>query len=231
LKKYPKTGVVTMAFCICAAQVYYHKLARKIAVTSGLYRHIRHPQYAAFMLCSFGMRLIWPRFLALVMFVTLAFAHSFLARIEERECEHKFGQSYVDYKNRTGMFLPFNLLWLKRMPTLPQAGILRPLAILALYLVILTSAIALGILLKRQALDNLQAIYSPQSASVSATQLDEDTLEHIQQIALDEPQVRARLSAFNAEPLDMVDVVVMSADKTPAVIGELSFHGSNCTAV
>lgn len=188
-----------LIFGACAAQVYYHKLTRKAEVTGGLYRHIRHPQYAAFMLCSFGMLLMWPRFLVLVMFVTLSFAYYFLARLEEKECEQKFGKSYVDYKNRTGMFLPFKLPRLKWLSSLPQSRLFRSLFAAALYIVILSSALALGVLLKRQSLDSLYAIYSPQSVSISAAQLDTDTLKHIQQIALDDPQVQAQLSTLGTE--------------------------------
>ncbi len=91
-----KAGAVIAAFgllifCVSAGQVYYAKLRKKGAVTGGIYKYIRHPQYAAFAVCSFGLLLLWPRYLVLIMFITIMFAYYFLAKLEERECEAKFG--------------------------------------------------------------------------------------------------------------------------------------------
>ena len=97
-----------LAFGYGAVQVYYHKLAKKGAVTGGAYNFIRHPQYASLALSSFVRLLImWPRYIVLLLFITMLFAYYFLAKVEENECERKFGASYLDYKNKTGMFLPF----------------------------------------------------------------------------------------------------------------------------
>ena len=40
------------------------------------------------------------------MFVTMLFVYYLLAKAEERECEAKFGASYLEYKAKTAMFLP-----------------------------------------------------------------------------------------------------------------------------
>ena len=111
-----------LAFCVGASQVYYHKLARKGAVTGGIYNFIRHPQYAALIVSGFGMLLLWPRHMALIMFVAMLFVYYFLARVEERECEEKFGPSYMDYKNKTHMFLPFRAPLTDKLPGLPASG-------------------------------------------------------------------------------------------------------------
>ncbi len=50
--------VGSLAFCVGAGQVYYYKLARKGAVTGGIYNHIRHPQYVSLVICSFGLLLL-----------------------------------------------------------------------------------------------------------------------------------------------------------------------------
>lgn len=185
------TGI--LMFVICAGQVYYHKLARKAEVTGGLYRLIRHPQYAAFILSSFGMLLLWPRFLVLMMFVTVCFVYYFLARIEEKECEAKFGQSYIDYKNRTGMFLPFRMDFLKAFPSLPQAGLLRVLAIAALYFMTLGAAVLAGYGVKLLAVNSLYAVYTPESAYVSVTEIEPARLEQVKDIALSDAAVRNQL--------------------------------------
>ncbi len=94
------TGLGLLLFFVGAVQVYYHKLTRKSAVTGGLYNSIRHPQYAALMLSSLGLLILWPRYLVLLSFIAMMFVYFFLARLEEKECEGKFGDSYVAYMFR-----------------------------------------------------------------------------------------------------------------------------------
>jgi protein-S-isoprenylcysteine O-methyltransferase Ste14 len=133
-----------IAFCVGAAQVYYYKLTRKGAVTGGIYNVIRHPQYVSFAICSFGLLLLWPRYIVLVSFVTMLFAYYFLAKLEERECEQKFGQSYIDYKNATNMFLPFRIPGTDRLPALPKSGAKRYIAIFAGYVSVLILSLSLA---------------------------------------------------------------------------------------
>ena len=94
-----------VAFLFGAAQIYWNKLMKRGAVFSGVYHYIRHPQYLTLMISSFGMVLVWPRYLVLFGFITICFAYFFLARIEERKCRQKFA-GYEDYCSQTGMFLP-----------------------------------------------------------------------------------------------------------------------------
>jgi len=184
------------AFCVGAGQVYYHKLTRKGAVTGGIYNTIRHPQYTSFVLCSFGLLVLWPRYLALVMFVTVVFAYFFLARAEERECEEKFGRSYTDYMDRTHMFLPFRMPLMERLPglpRLPRSRIGRVLSITALY--ILTVLVSLGLArgLQTLALDSLYALYSKDAAYISVSKLGSEEMERLAGIALADERVRTKL--------------------------------------
>lgn len=75
-------------------------------VTSGIYRYIRHPQYTGFMLITLGMIFDWATLLLLVMWPIMTVLYVRLARKEEAEMEAEFGQEYVEYRRRTGMFLP-----------------------------------------------------------------------------------------------------------------------------
>ncbi len=84
-------------FAIGVTQIYYNKLTRKPAVTGGIYRFIRHPQYTALAMAGFGLLILWPRYLVLISYVTMLFFYYFLARIEEKECERKFGEPYRRY--------------------------------------------------------------------------------------------------------------------------------------
>ncbi len=79
---------------------------RRLA-TSGPYRHVRHPQYAAFILVMFGFLLQWPTILTIVMFPILVYVYVRLARSEESSTIIEFGDEYRNYMDRTPAFLPY----------------------------------------------------------------------------------------------------------------------------
>ncbi len=183
-----------LAFCIGAGQVYYHKLARKGAVTGGVYNYIRHPQYVSFVTCSFGLLLLWPRYIVLLAWLAMLFAYYFLAKIEEAECEEKFGQSYIDYKRKTGMFLPFPVPFVENLPSLPS-GALKYVAILALYMVVSLVGLGVASFINTLAIDSLYALYTKDAASISVAQIDQSTLKRVMEIAQADPSVQAKLPA------------------------------------
>lgn len=96
-------------FIVGAIHVYGAKLFRKGPVTNGLYAFVRHPQYLGLIVSGLGLFLFWPRFFILVMYVTMVFIYYHLARHEEKEIEGRYGEKYLAYKGKTGMFLPGNL--------------------------------------------------------------------------------------------------------------------------
>ena len=95
-----------LIFLVCAVQVYMGKLLKKGVVTKGFYAFIRHPQYLGLGLAALGLAIIWPRFLTLTLFAVMLFLYYLLAKDEERRMTSRFGESYIAYMNRTGMFLP-----------------------------------------------------------------------------------------------------------------------------
>ena len=76
-------------------------------VTTGIYTYIRHPQYAAFLLLSFGMCIEWMTIPMLIMLPTMAVMYLRLAKREEEDMKHAFGMEYVEYMKRTKRFIPF----------------------------------------------------------------------------------------------------------------------------
>lgn len=97
-------GFVT--FVVCALQVYLGKLFKWGVATKGLYRFIRHPQYLALGLWGVGMAILWPRFIVLATLSVMFVLYYILAKDEERRMTKRYGDSYRDYLNATGMFLP-----------------------------------------------------------------------------------------------------------------------------
>ena len=82
-----------IAFLVGAVQLYASTLLRRGAVTGGLYRFIRHPQYRALAVLGLGTVLIWPRFLVLASFVIMLCLYDLLARWEEARCLERLPSS------------------------------------------------------------------------------------------------------------------------------------------
>jgi len=98
--------VGVLIFFICAGQVYLGKLLKRGVATKGLYTLIRHPQYLGLGLAGLGLAIMWPRFLTLTFFAVMLFLYYLLAKDEERRMVNRFGEGYISYMNRTGMFFP-----------------------------------------------------------------------------------------------------------------------------
>ncbi len=97
-------GIVT--FFVCAIQIYGGKILRKGPAKWGFYAIIRHPQYTALAMAALGMAIMWPRFLTLALFAVMLFLYYLLAVSEEQRMLSRFGDSYQEYLDRVGMFLP-----------------------------------------------------------------------------------------------------------------------------
>lgn len=164
-------------FLIGAVQIYYSKFTRKGAVTGGIYRFVRHPQYTSFATCGLGLLIMWPRYINLFMFVTMLFVYYLLAKAEERECEAKFGQSYIDYKNQTSMFFPFYKG--KRTNILPNSKTKKALILTGMYLTSLVLAYGAANLLENYSINSLYASYTETSATIAVCEMDETTISEI----------------------------------------------------
>ena len=74
--------------------------------TTGPYAHVRHPQYAGFLLVMVGFLLQWPTIPTLVMFPILVVVYGRLAAAEEREVGQRFGSAWDEYAAHTRRFIP-----------------------------------------------------------------------------------------------------------------------------
>lgn len=75
-------------------------------VASGLYRWVRHPLYANFILLAIGFFLMTGVWLVGVSLLAYAAAVAARAWKEEEMLLGRLGQSYASYMQRTGRFLP-----------------------------------------------------------------------------------------------------------------------------
>ena len=75
-------------------------------VTTGIYGHIRHPQYLGFVLITLGMNILWVTISTLLLWPILVSVYYRLAKEEDREMEKKFGEEFQKYKQIVPMFIP-----------------------------------------------------------------------------------------------------------------------------
>ena len=101
----PSVGAGFILISVGWNALYQAQRKHEIA-TSGVYAHIRHPQYVGFVLIMFGYLIQWPTILTLAMFPVLVFMYVRLARIEEREALAAFGSDYERYMHETPAFVP-----------------------------------------------------------------------------------------------------------------------------
>lgn len=87
-------------------RVLYTAQRDGVLAADGPYAHVRHPQYAGFVLVMFGFLLQWPTLLTLAMFPVLVWMYARLAVQEERDMERQFGGAWRAYAARTPRFVP-----------------------------------------------------------------------------------------------------------------------------
>ena len=75
-------------------------------VTSGAFKHIRHPLYLASILAYFGLAISTLSLLSLALFAGIFIFYNYLATYEEKLLEEKFGEEYIKYKQKTGKWVP-----------------------------------------------------------------------------------------------------------------------------
>ena len=189
----------SFGFLIGAVQVYSRKLLKRGAAVGGLYRFVRHPQYASFILAGAGMLLLWPRFLMIVFFVTMLFAYHALAWIEERECLRKYGQTYADYRQRTPRFLPFRLPLAGRLSFISALSArpwpVRLAAGVTAYAAALLMAIGIGFAVQASCHRHLFTHHADNAVYISLRPLEKTTILRIAQTASSDPRMQERLDS------------------------------------
>ena len=93
-------------FLLAAIPLYYGRFTGKGVVQLSFYSRIRHPQYLFLAISGFGLMLYWPRFIILVMYVTMLFIYYLLARNEEWRMTREAPGKYEEYMHNTPMFIP-----------------------------------------------------------------------------------------------------------------------------
>lgn len=172
-------GVVLFVLGFC--QIYWSKFTGKGAVEVGLYRFIRHPQYVALAIIGLGTSLYWSRFIVLIAFTGMLCIYYFLARIEENICLAKFGESYREYMDRTGMFLPRGLedRWRALGMHLPLWKWSRLAVTMALLIGVLALTTGTAYWLRSHVVDSLQIDVDQDRVTVFLAPVGTETMESV----------------------------------------------------
>lgn len=190
-------GLGLLAFLISAFQVYSAKLRKRGVVSRGLYRRVRHPQYLALAVAGLGLLLYWPRFIILVLFVTMLFVYYLLARHEEREMTRKHGDAYRAYAAALPMFVPWPRS-LRGDPAGSEAGAVRRGAVALTFAVTLIAALAAAAALRSYSKAQLATVRDGNLLAVSLSGGKPQALQGRLASVLAHPDVARRLSEHPA---------------------------------
>ncbi|MBU0944150.1 MAG: hypothetical protein KJ804_03415 [Proteobacteria bacterium] len=146
-----------LLFFWAAIPLYYGRFTKKGVVQFSFYSKIRHPQYLFLAISGFGLLLYWPRFIILIMYVTMLFVYYLLARNEEWRMKLEAPGTYERYMKNTSMFLPgepggkiynFLLAWIRP----------KWLGLLATYCLALVLSVSLAMGIREYTVGKLQTI-------------------------------------------------------------------------
>ena len=185
-------GLGLLAFFVLAAQIYGAKLLGRKMVGSGVYRHLRHPQYFCLGLSAFGLFTMWPRMIIFLLFVGMLFAYYFLARVEERRML-AIDPGYADYMRHTGMFLPGNpggRLYRLLFGNLRDQKVVRPVALASSLVLVLLAGFGLHAYTVRHI---ARTTVLPNLEVVSVYPMTATAMQGLSSLALSDPSVQQAL--------------------------------------
>ncbi|MGA1863806.1 MAG: methyltransferase family protein [bacterium] len=75
-------------------------------LSSGAFRYVRHPLYLGSILFYFGMAVSTASLLSLALLAVICVFYNYIAGYEEKMLQERFGEEYINYKKRTGKWVP-----------------------------------------------------------------------------------------------------------------------------
>jgi protein-S-isoprenylcysteine O-methyltransferase Ste14 len=182
-----------VGFLLGALQVYYSKFRSRGVVKSGFYKRVRHPQYLFLAVSGFGLLMVWPRFILLIVYVHMLWFYYGLARSEEERMQSSYGDLYREPMKNTPMFIPGE-------PGRDLAHLLfgwisaRRLRLLVTYCASLVAAIGIAFGLRQLSLrvTTHLSLSGEKIAAVSFPSSNETQLRGLIQAVRSEPEVQDR---------------------------------------
>ena len=192
---WPLMGIGLAMFLISFVQLYWAKFRKKGVVVAGLYRFIRHPQYVAWSIFGLGIAIFWSRMIVILMYISMLFVYYLLAQNEERECLEKYGDSYQNYYQKTGRFLPriSNKTPDHPRQILPPKGIKRLGALMAVYLLTMLCTSVLGLFVRSYSLSRISSGVWDNAVVISTATMGKSQINKIVSLAANDPEAKRRL--------------------------------------
>jgi protein-S-isoprenylcysteine O-methyltransferase Ste14 len=186
-------------FLVCAGQVYWCKLLKKGTVTKGLYVFVRHPQYVSLAFAALGLAIMWPRFLTLLLLAVMLFMYYILAKDEERRMVNRFGESYINYMNQTGMFLPrpIERLFTKNANLHQGLSILRVGAVFVMLFIVIVGS---GFILRAYTVHHLPLKQISNVDVIAITPEDLTVADELIPLVLQDSVIISKLKSFLRNP-------------------------------
>jgi protein-S-isoprenylcysteine O-methyltransferase Ste14 len=102
-------GCVILAFAYWSLRPSFtiHVRPKGALIINGIYRYSRNPIYLAALLMSLGWTLFFRSCFCFIGTSLLFFVLSIKIKMEERELEKKFGQTYLEYRAQTSRWAQF----------------------------------------------------------------------------------------------------------------------------
>lgn len=180
-------------FFSAAIPLYYGRFTQKGVVQMSFYSKIRHPQYLFLAMSGFGLLLYWPRFIILIMYITMLFVYYLLARNEEWRMKQEAPGAYEEYLHNTPMFIPgepggkiYRLLfnWIKP----------KWVGIVAAYLVTMVLSIMIAMGIRSYTVSHLPIVSRESIAMMAVFPRPSEEIADLYNVLQESPQVRALLN-------------------------------------
>ena len=104
--------IIGLLMIIFGWHAIYHGYWKQVkgkgkVVKTGIYKWIRHPQYAGLLIIGIGMILGWATLTSLLLYPIMILMYLRLAKKEEKDMLEEFGEEYRTYMQSTKRFIPF----------------------------------------------------------------------------------------------------------------------------
>jgi len=104
--------IIGLLMIIFGWHAIYHGYWKQVkgkgkVVKTGIYKWIRHPQYAGLLIIGIGMILGWATLTSLLLYPVMILMYLRLAKKEEKDMLEEFGEEYRTYMQSTKRFIPF----------------------------------------------------------------------------------------------------------------------------
>jgi protein-S-isoprenylcysteine O-methyltransferase Ste14 len=98
--------VVTVYLFKSAGTLIRHHRRQDRVFETGAFRHVRHPLYLGILCFYLGLAAATASLISLALGSCIFFFYNYIARFEEKLMETWFGETYTNYKARTGKWIP-----------------------------------------------------------------------------------------------------------------------------